>query len=674
MTLSHCPPRVMVRRPRMRTVTVLLLSLLLFSLCGFAQYPTKTHGLPLSAEIKYVAPFLRRGAPIPLEVVTDTDRIREVSFVFVVRYESEIVLDYRPDVRMVGPGKQTFHMLLPPLQMSYSAQSVSMELELMGVVDGKTLKLRTLPFMYPQSDRFGQHLAVCTLRDPPSMLDREIAMGTTIGTDGNAGLGDPKGIIMSSAPITTWMNPEDMPQSPIAWCAYDTICLFPGTLAKLRETQLHAIAEWVRGGGSIVVMLDENPVKLTHIAFLNLLAETGADRPWFAQTDGGGVCAVSDLPVHDSGYVRGQDSHVLFRTGIGRSVVLSPALPSDYFGRPAWYEAKAFLWRVPASFHPGVMAKGVYCPPDGTGSVTPLNAAYNSVVMTEWQRLLDSPDSAVTEWLLTNVTTTVPGGLLMIILVAFVISVGPLQFRVLKRFNLTRWTWILFPLTAAVFTVLTIMLANAWIGRETRQRSLHVVDLDRRKQPVRSNRFDLFFSGRSANMVSEARNAMLSAFTQPDYLYGYGVEDSRRKGPRITGTFPGNYRLEQTVAQWAPNIVRQLSFGDPGRLPPIPEKVFDLRTVPRNNLQGVPGHASWKYGIFTGEQEDRYQRGTRRGARSLSMAIPAGFHLLSIPQSPRGGNFDDLALKDITNAKDSILLVIYETESDIYLFRRPCHE
>jgi len=280
----------------------------------------------------------------------------------------------------------------------------------------------------------------------------------------------------------------------------------------------------------------------------------------------------------------------------------------------------------------------------------------------------------------------------------FLLMIGPVDYFVLGWLRRRRYTWVLFPATSIVFMLATVLMANYFLGQHDQRRSLTVVDLDQDGSALRWNRFELVFTARNKQVVTELKDALWAPIDfnsaliglpyNPAYPYPNAnqpnayrrADEARETGPAwYDGAVPVHFRTSQSINQWQPKLNRIFSFEPPptpllpnwaeieaawpdaksirGKLSEskAPANVY-VFTRSRSNSDGGSGQ------ILSPEILEELCFGNDSGLQSLvSQVSPTG-----------GGNFEDTPCLD-KESGDSVLAIVTQTSDDIVVYRRFFH-
>ena len=633
----------------------------------------------LTADLIPLGLRTRTTAPIPVMVRFNWDgtRILEGRLEMEVREGMRVLGRYRSGDLALTTGEQKFRMLLPPLPSPYSDSQTDVQMRFVtarGVFDLVPSSL----FMPTASERslvigwcsgpLGSELEIPGLERsllfeqfaPPSSETFRKALTTSLAR----------------------FEAEELPAQPLGYTSFDVVVLTAQAFNAARERQLQALARWVRGGGSVCVFVGGD-LKPHHVAFLNELNE-GASPPIFLAGDSGNL-----LP--------GPNKISCLHSGLGRSVIVTANFrPESDLISPGWRNAAAFLWKFRAGQIRGIAANGTWNlradpspggPPRYSGPYRGPAPRDNSLAAL--QRFAVQPTELGAELLTQLMPRTVrliPFTALIGTLALFVLMIGPVDFYLLGLLRRRRYTWLLFPATSIAFTIVTVLMANHYLGLRDQRHSLTVVDLDRNGTVLRWNRYTLIFAARDKASVTELKDALWSPLDYRVYDRQYSryqpMEASgERAAPMYDGILPVHFQVMESVRQWRPELDRTFSF-EPPTVPPAPnwraieEAWPDLQQIRRKLSTDKP---------FKGDVCAITANGNvNRDAESvglippttllrLSAAESAGLFELVSRVSPTGGdNFEDAVGIDL-DSNDSVLAIATQVGEDVVVYRRFFH-
>jgi hypothetical protein len=87
-----------------------------------------------------------------------------------------------------------------------------------------------------------------------------------------------------------------------------------------------------------------------------------------------------------------------------------------------------------------------------------------------------------------------------VLLVGYVLLIGPLDFLLLRRWGRPQWTWITFPLLVVLFSALAMWLSQHWKGSTLQVNQVEVVDIDIPDQLMRGTTWANLYSPRATTL------------------------------------------------------------------------------------------------------------------------------------------------------------------------------
>lgn len=251
-------------------------------------------------------------------------------------------------------------------------------------------------------------------------------------------------------PAVVMLEPADLPERPEAWSALDRIAWQDIDPGRLSAEQLGALRTWLASGGRLTVL-------------------AGSGGPAFV------AGFPAELLPFRPGATREADPGIL-------RDLLGGTLPSDAASVPAIAGPLAAGARALAST--GGLAV-VADRPFGSGAVTlagidPATSwvAGSPSVDTLWATLVPArgtsraPLVVGDDGMVVSLLGNMPGlslppveGLLLL-LIAYIVLIGPLNYLVLRRLDRREWAWVTMPLLVGAFTVASFAIGSSLRGTE----------------------------------------------------------------------------------------------------------------------------------------------------------------------------------------------------------------
>ncbi len=660
----------------------------------------------LEVDLTPAAIRVRGNAPIPIQAKFRWNGtfILEGHLEVELHEGNQILARYRSGDLALTTGDQSFHMVLPPCPEPYADSQV--EAQTKFVTKDQVIDLGYSILFMPTMNERSFVLGWCNAHfasDQLTSAQQSLLFERLAPPAADAAR---KQLITSVVRLT----PEDLPAQPLSYTPYDVMVLTAEGFKEAREGQLHALARWVKGGGSVCVFATGN-LHAQHLAFLNELAGSSATGPAFLADAGGNL-----LP--------GQKNISCLYSGIGRSVIVTSADPTT--DQVAWRQAVAFLWKFRGDQARAIADTGHWGPvtsePTAEEGMSQLERIRRSNQGNNWRPNMNygygqssysiqptqlGPE--LMQQLMPHTVRLIPFPALAGMLGLFLLMIGPGDFFILGFLRRRRYTWLLFPATSIAFTVATVLMANYYLGLHDQRRSLVVVDLDKDGAAVRWNRYELVFAARDKLAVTELKDALwvpLKSVTEPGMPfnpyapnapgfnfpngnpnYAYAIRNSRRSinerdsgPPWYDGTLPVHFRTSESVHQWQPQLNRIFSF----ETPPAPmltnwqtiEQAWPSLEKIQAKLSEFKIHAD-VCGLYP-TNANYFETGPAPILSStileeLSHGDGTGFQGLVSQLSPNGGgNFEDEQGVD-AKAGDSALAIVTRTGDDIVVYRRFFH-
>ncbi len=199
--------------------------------------------------------------------------------------------------------------------------------------------------------------------------------------------------------------------------------------------------------------------------------------------------------------------------------------------------------------------------------------------------------SVAEQALLPSDVEMVPTWIIGMILMGYVVAIGPGDYFLLGWLRMRKYTWVLFPVITGVFTLLTVMVANAFMGSEDTGGKLVITDLADNGIPVRQTTLETLYYSSQANVKSDHKGELVvlseDNFSNLDYYNQYTTNSTSQDAPlSYSGHFPQNYSVSHRVQQWSPVSLRTLSLEpQESRVPPIDWNDVSLVTTAEGNTQ-----------------------------------------------------------------------------------------
>ncbi len=513
--------------------------------------------------------------------------------------------------------------------------------------------------------------------------------------------------------------PDDMPLSPIGYCAYDVMACVGEGFNELKEKPLVALKQWTLAGGSLFVV-PRGVLKEYHVKFLNDLAGRDLTDPAFRLDGEGHLQYVAETNPPPA---------VKFHSELGRLVVVLRLPKEDerftaFLNSANWLQLVGHLWKFRASQLanlattarwvgldelkqkvkgkveiPKPKANIGYVPPAQPQQIQKLSNDILATLQAEGQTVTREQSDQVAKDLLqeagfsiqptsqqrynqygqpertdlvSQLGTTllpknvrlIPLSVIVLILVLFVLAVGPADYFLLGLIKQRRLTWVIFPIVSIGFTLFTVYLSSQYLGRRDHRNSLVIVDVARDGRPLRESRYELIFVAKEKPIITKVENALFSPLehqqvqTDP-YQRGQSqiVNLSEGRSDVITydGRIPTQYQTHQFIGQWSWQLNRMFTF----------DSKTDTSKVNWGGAESGSGYGGQIRIISGGELMPSV----------ILHAICSSDPILSNSPLSRlsptgGGHLDDLPLLDSTDGNQALIVVIAREGNEIRVFRR----
>lgn len=581
---------------RFTAVSVLCLALAYFS----GRNGDSVHAAPpvsglVSIDLDHSSPPLRSDAPITFvwRVTSQSSSLIEGRLVVTIvdTYEklAEVVLD---DIVLTS-GDQYFRTVLPPVEPVYSVNSVDVVVEFIG----KNQKFGPwkLPVNTPRQPQRALAILLCDPGRARVSSDTQ-QLFARLPLDMMNGNATDKTLATRHASV----SPEDLPADSLSFCGFDLVVLPHEGFSEVKENQLRALLEWVEAGGSLCVVPGEGALKEYHAQFLSRSVHALPDDPRFLLDPAG------RLP-----FAGGKDAEapapVLCRHGLGR-VALVLGKPGRLFAErePDVRRMLAFLWKLRHDRLEAFLATGQFVvkkervgdaggpgeddEEDDAATNAQIAAAqaqtraqaqarYQGYQAAQFrhpdhplsQLPLQSGDELLSRLMPTGLRV-VPMFLIGLILILYVVLIGPADWFVLGAIKRRKWTWVTFPAVTIALTLATVWLAEWYMQVRGNRRTVTFHDVGEEGRIARRNRFDVLFEGSERFVMTDLTREIFTAMTlqrfsrgtwqsyQQAQLRSGDQSHNYTKLARYTGRVPARYSVAQFAAQWTPQLNRRFSI------------------------------------------------------------------------------------------------------------------
>jgi hypothetical protein len=696
-----------------RLGAILLLAIALFigdQAPARAQAPRRA---PLRAKLSLRYRRARSGAPLPVvwKFNWPERTVARGALEYEVYDEQMRLGEFRIPDFLLSPGKNELNALLP----AFFVNSASTLLTIRGrfVVSGRSLDFEDqtlrVPTLYTQWFSVGL-VAGARAATPESQVRffDKIRLETFL---------PPQDSQNQSATVGYDVKTADLPSDPLTICNFDVLVLTPPALPELRQDQAAALQKWVRAGGSLCVVTGGG-LEPRHAELLNDLTNESRTRARFVVGPKGSLLPDEDPPQE------------ILRTskGLGRVAVLrEKALESIAPDGPTWLETANFLlkgrrnklaeWEADSQFlqaNNRRAARGaptirppVIVPSQGLSQV---RGPY------PWGSLKAAPLGHLDELfalLMPLGVSTIPLGVIALILAAYVVTIGPVDYFLLGALRLRRFTWVIFPVVTIGFAAYTLWLSQRYLGSSDSRRAIEIYDFVPGGAVARRTRIEMLFLSQENTVATEIDNGLYVLVGRGNVMSrGPVPQDALGQVPETVGVgdrFPTHYQIVQQISQWRPVLNRffwidpkpsavyqppgsagpaSFDWDLPGDLTSSPGGVSLAERVRRafgpnacavvlrgpgmiNVLNDMNELQHWKANSGRTSSNPFGINYLTETVRELCQRTPQQLFKYASNLSPNGGpELDDLAVADSTDPDQSVLVIAVETDSTLYLYRR----
>ncbi len=558
-------------------------------------------------------PTIQTGRPIPSwwDVKIQGSAMVEGRFEFVLMHEGRVLASLTTEeLALTGP-QQRIRVLLPPVDDRYGIDQLQVQATFRGTRFTEKLGQHILRVAMARSRTFMMLTSTSRLASKRSAERDRVMKRLAFESMTTANLED------TVRTVSALLEPNDLPQEPMAYCAYDLVVFFGDEFRAIKKPQLDALTAWIRAGGSFYVE-PTGVLEPYHIEFLRGLT-AGDSRGLIFQPSSSGKL----MP----GTVWEDERIVTTMAGLGRVAIrveedeAAPKLESE-----AWRRATAFLWRLRTEQIEGVAELGRFdlskltltevaqpmFDSDGDGVPDkPIPRSNNQprqrqfVVPAGWLSLkLPTSTGELLDRLMPEGVRMVPLWLLGFILLGFVVMIGPVDYIGLGWLKARKYTWLTFPLATVAVTALTVWVSNSYMTSAEARRGLVIRDVGENGSIVRTNRFELLFVASSHAVSTDVQKGVFSPLGVGGSMTGNSrvlyqqqlamqqqmMNQQGRTGfrtstgedgllgektpPRMSGRIPTQFEVTQDLAKWTPQLNRM--FWIPG---PAEEQTVDWQAM-----------------------------------------------------------------------------------------------
>lgn len=386
----------------------------------------------------------------------------------------------------------------------------------------------------------------------------------------------PKGGPQETQPQVARIAPEQFPDSPIALEGLDALYLTSEKALELKAPQVAALAAWVHGGGQLIFAADQ--------------AQDVASTPWLRNllpADYGEILT-NRVQTALQNWVRAGlrpeaagdlgDSIGGGPGGFGPRNFASTVGYGTLAPDPGFETAEMALFRLnPADGEVTLAAGGVplmVTGKRGRGLVTAFAFSPEREPFRSWKHrswfwaklaripgeVFEQPtqnyyggwsmDGVIGAMIDTRQVRKLPVEWLLLLLLVYLVVIGPFDHFVLKKLNRQMLTWITFPAYVAIFSLLIYYLGYRLRAGETEWNELQIVDVLPRqeKAELRGRTFATLYSSSNARYRLASAQPHASLRSEFVGMWNGGGQEGTRTDVTL---LPSGFQAEVSVPVWS---------------------------------------------------------------------------------------------------------------------------
>ncbi len=380
--------------------------------------------------------------------------------------------------------------------------------------------------------------------------------------------------------LTPRLRGADLPRDALKHLPHDIVVVEAAGFAELVGPQIHALDEWVQGGGALFLQIGQDELSTEQQAFLDRLT---AKNPKVL-TDV--VEGTTLIPVIAGG------AGVPIEYGFGQ-VWLTTERSWAAATQADRIAALGFLWRLRQehrdSLGQGGMLSlipasdeqrnhwdqyGLTIDIDENTPGTQLSLGATDAVLNRWEQLLQNPRSSrpgeMIETLMPRDVQAVPVWLLSSMLLVYIAAIGFGDYIVLGKIKRRRWTWFTFPAMTLLVSLLSIGTAKGYLGTSQELSAVEFRDVSDDGTICRVSRFELLFRSSSGRSVTKLDNAAFTPVARQaprsqnqqynQYQPPPPSSSDDTQMVMIEGNPTAQSTVTQQVEQWKPQLNRTVTF------------------------------------------------------------------------------------------------------------------
>ncbi len=542
----------------------------------------------------------RSGAPGNLQVQIDNaaSGIREGILEATVLSNDVVILSHETPLTL-APGRSRRSLFIPLL----NARTADVRVNFRFLAEGKSLDAGT--HLFPSGLVSHDFLVLQAIPGKPDENHQFLARTLRLER-----IAPGKTSWSNYSTNTEWLPPEELPQNPLAYMAYDLVVLDQRALASAKEKSLAALNRWVDAGGSALV-IPGTGVPLTDAAE-KFLARLAVDDP-------------------------AADGTRWLAPGLGRAVIWHDVLPGDGKTNPSWDRATAWLWKHQREQQTGNGRE--YSSDDLPGQIT--------------RTIVSHLGRDVRPLAFHTVT---------ICFVLFILLTAAFDYFVLGR-RFRKYTWVVFPIQCAAFAWVMMRVANDRLGNMQRTASVIVTDVGIDGRILRETKFVGFLPGKTAPADYRMESAVV--FPVSDW--------SSNRGSVGTPHFFGSSVMRVVREKWTPCFVSETSMpGVPDMSalrwenwsPTQPEKEASLVVGVLGDVTFAAGFPERRAGSPRNYEDSKFTAGAFITESNVRGRLPVS------QLAPQGSGENRDLIFPVLGSKRAVLVAMKTKGDTIHVYRK----
>ena len=378
-------------------------------------------------------------------------------------------------------------------------------------------------------------------------------------------------------PIFARLQPSVFPDNPLSLEGLDTLYLSSERALDLKANQVGPLLAWLHGGGHLIVGLEQ----------INHLSGSGAWLKQLLPVEAAGMTSVSSHDELQSWLTSkkrfdgsNHDSSKARKTG-PQNPPPSGAYPYGTLAADPPFES-APLQVITGRLRDGWVLAGPAAAPlivsaaRGRGHLTTLLFAPELEPFRSWKnaphfwaKMIDLPPELLTSETFNRNTgrpidgvfgamidskqiRKLPVGWLLLLLLGYLVVIGPLDQFWLKKLNRQMLTWLTFPAYVAFFSLLIYFIGYKLRAGETEWNELHVVDVIPHgdSADLRGRSYGSIYSPVNAQYAFASEQPFATLRGEYAGSYGGGQESSRATVEQR----PAGFRAQASVPVWTSQL------------------------------------------------------------------------------------------------------------------------